>query len=257
MTRGAAGDFSRPQRAARHVPAAWKRQGVSLLLFVASLAGCQEDTPDENRNQRVSVPPDSATTESDDSRAKQATDAAPAPKEPSSPNETEEASLKAPKKAPEQASSADSKEKAPFEGTAGIVEVDKKQNAHILQDVRSGKHPGFDRVVFEFDSGVPGYHLEYIDQPVRACGSGKVTPVAGDGWLEVRMTPAHAHTEAGEPTIREREMAAGLPVVREIQRTCDFEGTVTYVLGTSTPNRYRVLELKEPARLIVDVLHHN
>lgn len=148
-------------------------------------------------------------------------------------------------------------DQAPFEGTAGIVTVDKTQKTHILKDVRAGKHPGFDRVVFEFERGVPGHHLEYVDHPVRDCGSGDAIPVAGDGWLEVRMTPADAHTEKGKPTVQHREFAPNLPVVREVQRTCDFEAIVTYVLGTSTPNRYRVLELEKPARLIVDILHEN
>ena len=72
------------------------------------------------------------------------------------------------------------------------------------------------------------------------------------------MTPAHAYTEEGKPTVQQQEMAPGLPIVREIiQRTCDFEAIVTYVLGTSTPNGYRLLELEKPARVIVDILHEN
>src|SRR5690606_19883071 len=112
----------------------------------------------------------------------------------------------------------------------------------------------YERVVFEFaGKDTPGYHVEYVDRPVRRCGSGDTTAVAGDGWLEVHMTPAQAHDAAGKPTAGERERHPGLPVIREIESTCDFEGHVTWVLGVSSPNRYRVLEMSDPSRLVVDV----
>lgn len=141
--------------------------------------------------------------------------------------------------------------------TAGTVEKRKPGSAPaILGKIRTGRHKGFDRVVFEFrGSAVPGYHVEYIDRPVRACGSGDVVKVAGDGWLSVRLTPAQAHTDAGKPTIGYRERRLRLPVLRELQSTCDFEGEVEWVLGVSSPNRYRVLELTNPARLVIDIKH--
>ena len=141
--------------------------------------------------------------------------------------------------------------------TAGTVEKLKPGLAPaILGKIRTGRHESFDRVVFEFrGSTVPGYHVEYIDRPVRACGSGDVVKVAGDGWLSVRLTPAQAHTDAGKPTIGYRERRLRLPVLRELQSTCDFEGEVEWVLGVSSPNRYRVMELSNPARLVIDLKH--
>jgi hypothetical protein len=144
-----------------------------------------------------------------------------------------------------------------FEGTAGVT--DKKsqsQQAAILSAIRIARHRGFDRIVFEFSgASVPGYHIEYIDKPVRSCGSGEVVPLAGDGWLEVRMSPAAAHTEQGKPTIESRAFSPNLPIVKELKSTCDFEADVTWVAGVRSPNRYRVLELKDPARLVVDISH--
>lgn len=144
-----------------------------------------------------------------------------------------------------------------FEGTAGIVDKQRPEaRVAVLRDVRAASQDGFDRVVFEFEgSAVPGYHVEYVDRPVIQCGSGEPVEVAGDGWLEVRMIPAQAHTEEGQPTAGERERRLSLPVLKELQSTCDFEAHVTWVLGVASPNRYRVLELSNPARLIVDVRH--
>lgn len=145
----------------------------------------------------------------------------------------------------------------PFDGTAGIVEERRDgSKPALLRDVRTGRHDGYDRVVFEFAAApLPGYHLEYIDKPVRKCGSGDPTALAGDGWLEIRFTPADAHTPKGEPTVRDRERTLTLGVMRELELTCDFEATTTWVVGVSSPNRYRVVELADPPRIAVDILH--
>lgn len=142
-----------------------------------------------------------------------------------------------------------------FEGTAGTVEKRRDGAAPaLLLDVRMAAHPGFDRVVFEFQGdALPGYHVEYVDRPVRQCGSGDPVPVAGDAWLLVRMTPANAHTEAGQPTLKERELNLDLPNLKEMELICDFEADVSWVLGLASPNRYRVLELLDPPRLILDI----
>ncbi len=141
--------------------------------------------------------------------------------------------------------------------TAGLSEKARPDGyPAVLRGVRSASQAGFDRVVFEFEgTTLPGYQVEYVDKPVRQCGSGDAVAVAGDGWLEVRLTPAQAHTEAGEATVAERERALTLPVLRELESTCDFEAHVTWVLGVASPNRYRVLELSSPARLVVDIQH--
>ena len=148
-------------------------------------------------------------------------------------------------------------DKADFEGTAGIV--DKKydiKGAAILKEVRTAQHGNYDRVVFEFAGAeMPSYHIEYIDKPVRACGSGNVVPLAGDGWLEIRFFPANAHTEEGKPTVENRERAPNHKIIKELKSTCDFEANVEWVLGVSSPNKYRVLELKNPTRLVVDIKH--
>lgn len=154
-------------------------------------------------------------------------------------------------------SPADTTDTADFAGTAGIT--DKKyevKGAALLREVRAAAHNGFDRVVFEFEGvEMPSYHIEYIDKPVRACGSGDVVPLKGDGWLEIRFTPANAHTEDGKPTVKDREQTPNLKIVKELKTTCDFEAEVEWVLGVSSPNKYRVLELKNPTRLAVDIKH--
>lgn len=146
---------------------------------------------------------------------------------------------------------------AVFEGTVGILNVTRSGPVATLTSVRAATHEGYDRVVFELanNDALPGYHVEYIDKPARDCGSGDAKEIAGDAWLEVRMSPENAHTEAGQPTIPFREQTMNLQVIRELERTCDFEAVTTWIIGLSSPNPYRVQELSDPPRLVVDIAH--
>jgi hypothetical protein len=146
-----------------------------------------------------------------------------------------------------------------FEGTAGIIRQQHQvRGAVIVEAARTASHGGFDRVVLEFRGNeIPSYHLEYVDRPVRDCGSGDAIPVPGDGWLMVRLQPARGHTDDYEPTITRAERRRQLdhPNLKGLVVSCDFEAVMEWVLGVGSPNRYRVMELRDPARLVVDVLH--
>lgn len=143
------------------------------------------------------------------------------------------------------------------EWTSSAVDM-KRQDAPraTLSSVRAGAHPDYDRVVFEFEgTQLPVYHVGYAKEPVVQCGSGDPAALAGKGQLQVTFTPARAHTDQGQPTVATRELKPALPVLLELERTCDFEGEVTWVLGNKSVQPFRVLELREPTRLVVDVKH--
>jgi hypothetical protein len=126
--------------------------------------------------------------------------------------------------------------------------------ASTLREMRVGNNAGFDRLVLDFgDDPVPPYHVEYVDSPVRACGSGDPVAVAGQGFLVVRMRSAQAHDAAGRATIQQRQIVPRTPVLREVEIICDFEAQVEVVMGVQSPNPYRVLVVPSPNRLIVDV----
>lgn len=128
--------------------------------------------------------------------------------------------------------------------------------APILRAVRIGAHQGFDRIVFEFDStGLPQWHVSYVDAPVIECGSGHEASVAGTAWLQVRFSGANAHTEAGAGTSGPARRTVALDSVQEVVRTCDFEAEVTWIAGVDGRQPYRPRVLQDPARLVVDIAH--
>lgn len=123
----------------------------------------------------------------------------------------------------------------------------------ILRDVRTGDQQTFDRVVFEIEGAkLPDYDVKYVPRPVH-CGSGLPVKIDGKAFLQVRLSPAQAHTEAGAPTVATLQRKVRLPVIREIRATCDFEAEVVWVIGLSARKEYKVLELEGPARLVVDI----
>jgi len=123
-----------------------------------------------------------------------------------------------------------------------------------LRGVRAASNPqGFDRMVLEFgDAPVPRWSTAYATRPVMSCGSGEPVRVEGARWLRVRLQTAQAHDDQGRPTVRQRRLPLGMPALREMVISCDFEGEVEVVLGVSAAHPYRVLQLANPTRLVID-----
>jgi len=119
-------------------------------------------------------------------------------------------------------------------------------------DVRTGGHENADRIVFEFEGGIiPPAHIAYVDS-VSECGSGETVDVEGSAILEVRIDNAVGHTEAGQPTI-DAEVDGPGGTIEEAVRSCDFEGVVSYAVGTTGKQPFKVTTLQSPARLVIDV----
>jgi hypothetical protein len=125
----------------------------------------------------------------------------------------------------------------------------------MLSALRTGVQSEHERFVIELETpgGLPGYHVEYVDRPLYDCGSGEPTYPVGDAWLQIRLEPANAHTEEGQPSAGPRQIAVDQPLIQRIYRTCDFEAVVVLVLAVSEPNPFRVMTLAEPPRIVVDV----
>jgi hypothetical protein len=145
-----------------------------------------------------------------------------------------------------------------FEGMNSVTRAGFSMAPALLREIRTAEQNGYDRVVFEFEGGeAPNYEMAYMREPAQQCGSGDAVQVAGEGRLGVKFTPANAHTEAGRATIAARERRLNLPILKELEITCDFEAEVAVVLGVSSPNPFRVLILRDPTRVVVDIKHEN
>jgi len=125
----------------------------------------------------------------------------------------------------------------------------------VLADVRTAHHPGFDRITFELAGPLPGYRIGYV-QSLTEDASGRPVSLAGGATMEVVMRPAQAHANplnSGAPTVNGLPFSPGLPSLKEVDQTGDFENVVSYGLGIDHRVPFRVVELTGPSRIAVDV----
>lgn len=141
--------------------------------------------------------------------------------------------------------------------TEPVVSSVSSTNTSLLTDVRAARHPGFDRVVFEFRDGVPGHDVRYVERPVQADGSGDEVAVAGGAVLLVRMEPAldaDLTQESAPPTYTgATRLSPDTAAVVELVRTGGFEAVLTWAIGIDGKQPFRVTQLEAPARLVIDV----
>jgi len=139
--------------------------------------------------------------------------------------------------------------------TTGMVAAGHLVNGvAALSTLRTAKHSDYERIVFQFGgTELPNYKVEYRDTPPAACGFGNIASVPGDMWLEIRFEPATAHDPNGQTAVAKPSLAPTMMNIRAVEQVCDFESVLTWVVGVTHPNRYRVMELQAPTRLVVDV----
>jgi len=123
-----------------------------------------------------------------------------------------------------------------------------------LVDVRVGEHADFDRIVFEFSDVGTDYTVDYVNDPTY-CGSGEPVELGGEAFLQITLTPAQAHDDAGQSTIGALELSPGYGAIIAAIQSCDCEGYVTWVVALPARLDFRGTGLGGPLRLAVDIGH--
>lgn len=125
--------------------------------------------------------------------------------------------------------------------------------------VRAAGHDGFDRFVMEFsaDSGVPNWVVSrQRGATFFQDGSGDPISTPGAAGIEVGVHMASGwdwETSAPSYTGPDRFRPLGARIMTEAVSTGDFEGLVGWGVGLQRSACYRVFELSNPPRLVVDV----
>jgi peptidoglycan hydrolase-like protein with peptidoglycan-binding domain len=149
-------------------------------------------------------------------------------------------------------------DEAPFAGTVGVAEQAPVGWPVAVVGVRTGRHEGFDRIVFDLTSGGrPGWRVLYVDSPVRSQGSGAVVPLAGDARLQIDLRGIAMPGDAGGRHYPgpARPALGSTGVFSDLYVDNLFEGIFATYVGTSSPEPFRVFLLQNPQRLVVDVRH--
>ncbi len=181
-----------------------------------------------------------------------------APSSTSVPSPSDEPSTAASEAASVEASAAASEptESLPaFACVPSVTVASTTQRAQIT-DVRVGTHDGYDRVVFEFASGLPDAVIEGVLAPLYADPSGLEMDVAGSHFLRVTMDGASkVSPEGGVTYTGETNFAPGFDRLVQLIEGGDSEAVSTWYLGLNGASCYRVLKLISPSRLVIDIEH--
>jgi hypothetical protein len=137
---------------------------------------------------------------------------------------------------------------------AGTNNPEVPEDMPVLVAVRTGSHDGYDRLVLQFRNGLPNWRVNYVDQV--ASESGETVPLEGAAFLYVDTHPASGHEDTApfkQTYTGPRTLTPRYPMLRQVAWVDDFEGHVGFGLGLQRRTGFRVLELREPARLAIDV----
>ena len=156
-----------------------------------------------------------------------------------------------------QASVEPSEDLGPFTCSFPIEERGAPVHTRIV-DVRVGEHDGYDRIVFEFDNGIPEYVLSQADAPYTEDPSGRAIEVDGAAVLQLVLLGATRFDSAGdyEPTYDgPTELEPGFTQLVHLVEAGDFEAVSSWYIGLAGDACARVLTLDGPDRLVVDIEH--
>jgi hypothetical protein len=128
--------------------------------------------------------------------------------------------------------------------------------ALTVTDIRLGRQPGFDRVVYDLGgAGTPGWLVRYTDAAVQD-GSGNPVDVAGRSILEVRILGSAYPFDSGVTPYAGPDPAVdpAVPGIAGVYRTTVFEGATQSFIGLRADRpAFSVSALSNPTRLVIDI----
>ena len=142
-------------------------------------------------------------------------------------------------------------------------ELDAPGASRPLQNVRTGAHPCYDRLVLDVPGASPGaslgHHVRYVDT-LHQDGSGKPLPVRGGAVIEIVVDAPSYDPVDGSVTYPGRPGAplpgvdlSGYRTFVDARFASSFEGRTQIGLGVRARLPFRVYQLDH--RLVIDVAH--
>ncbi|HLA96424.1 MAG TPA: hypothetical protein VK612_11940 [Pyrinomonadaceae bacterium] len=125
-----------------------------------------------------------------------------------------------------------------------------------LCQIKIAKNKGFDRVVFQFSSEGDYYIIHYLQGKTYSTEAGdEKLKIAGSAVIQVGL---YGMYKVDDPPCVLDEYSSGklnLPSVLQVKEGDWFEGTRDFHIGINVKKQFRVMELTDPARLVIDIKH--
>lgn len=134
----------------------------------------------------------------------------------------------------------------------------------VLEGIRFGDHLAYERVIIQFAPqaynphyGIPRYRVRYLTPPY-ADVEGNPVPLEGEYLLEITFNGNKADLSPPEGYVQvytgPDEFAPGYSVIKEAKLVPAYElNTMIMVVGLGSHAPYKVQELSNPPRIVVDV----
>ncbi len=125
----------------------------------------------------------------------------------------------------------------------------------LLTAITTRQVDGNDQIIFEYEPGDDfSFKVDYVEEAIAV--SGQPVEVEGDYDLLVATAPAARVDLTGDQPVEtysgpERFEPKDLDAVAEIALVEDFEGAMTWVLGTTVDSPFRVETEEDPLRLVI------
>jgi len=132
------------------------------------------------------------------------------------------------------------------------------ENTYV-KTVRAAKQKDFDRLVFEFEGAFPHYRIEYSKSRFYESEAGrKRIRTPGRAFLILSLLQVSADEKQVALLQTKGFLPKGnlhMPSLWSIDDLELFEGIYDFVAGVGARKAFRVTELRNPSRLVIDFKH--
>jgi hypothetical protein len=192
---------------------ATRRSFFAVLLATALLGACTAIGPTDDGQDATDRPTSTPTTES-------SVEPSPSPSISPSPD--------ARSPSPDASSPGQS---ASSPAADRLCDTEIQSASPVLRSVRFGRHDTYDRLAFDFCKPADTTLSATVVKQLIEDGSGRKVTLKGKYFYAITLTPADAHSDAGQPTVPRQAVTVAGRNVQQYKLIGDFEGVVTYGVG--------------------------
>ena len=117
----------------------------------------------------------------------------------------------------------------------------------VLAEIRAARQPGYDRLVFEFEGGLPGYQARYVGQVTTA--GGERLDLQGGAVLLLSFDGA----SGGDAGASSQDLRPGFGSLKQVRLVDQGGGRLRFAVGVEAVAGYLAHDLTSPDRVIIDV----
>ena len=137
--------------------------------------------------------------------------------------------------------------------SAPVSRVNQSEGDLLVTAIRAGANKGFDRLVFEFKGELPSYQIQFERGPSFENTAERKIRVRGRYFITInlQMLP-YPDIHSKYANLRMPVSTRGMKTFNQMKEIEWFEGVRFFAIGLDARRPFRVIELKNPGRLVID-----